>query len=309
MIYYLAKYVLEPIQGFEWFRLLSYVSFRCILSAITAFGLIILFGNRTIRWLYLKGARDTIHNYGILDQESKRGTPTMGGVMLIGSLFISILLWNDLANPFVHWITAAMLWFGGIGFFDDYQKIKHQDSRMGLSQKKKLALQTLFAVLFMAAFLSDRFSPLSADRVRLIQGLSAVEPEQFKFLLQVPFRKYPVADMSWLYLPFGVFIILSISNSVNFSDGLDGLAIVPATLTAGVYGLFAYIIGNSILAGTLLFTHIVGSAELSIILSALVGAGLGFLWFNTYPAQVFMGDIGALAVGAALGTIAVIVRQ
>ncbi|MCE5270414.1 phospho-N-acetylmuramoyl-pentapeptide-transferase [bacterium] len=310
MIYYLAKYVLEPLQGFGWLRLVSsYVSFRCILSAITAFGLILLFGNRVIRWLYLQGARDTIHNYGILDPESKRGTPTMGGVLLIGSLFISILLWNDLLNPFVHWITAAMLWFGGIGFFDDYQKMRHQDSRMGLSQKKKLALQTLFALLFMAAFLSRGLSPLSSDRVHLLQGLAGLDPEHYKFMLQVPFRKFPVLDLSWLYLPFGVFVILAISNSVNFSDGLDGLAIVPATLTAGVYGLFAYVIGNSILAGTLLFTHIVGSAELSIILSALVGAGLGFLWFNAYPAQIFMGDTGSMALGGVLAVASIMLKQ
>src|SRR3972149_3997224 len=131
MIYYLAKYVLEPLDGFEWLRLMSYVSFRSLISAITAFTLILLFGNRVIRWLYLKGARDSIHTYGTHDQQSKRGTPTMGGVLLIGSLFVSIILWSDLSNPFVHWLLAAMLWFGAIGFIDDYNKIRHQDSRLG----------------------------------------------------------------------------------------------------------------------------------------------------------------------------------
>lgn len=309
MIYYLAKYVLEPLQGFEWLRLVSYVSFRSIVSAITAFGLILLLGNRMIRWLYLKGARDTVHNYGIQDQESKRGTPTMGGVMLIGSLFVSIILWNDLANPFVQWLLLAMLWFGGIGFIDDYRKMRHQDSRLGMSQAAKLGLQALFGIVFMTAFLSSEFSPLSADRVHLLQGAAGVDPENYKFFLQLPFNKYPVVDLSWFYLPFGVFVILAISNSVNFSDGLDGLAIVPATLTAVVYGMFAYIIGNSIHANTLLFTHLVGSAEISIILSALVGAGLGFLWFNAYPAQIFMGDTGSMALGGMLAVAAIMIKQ
>ena len=161
----------------------------------------------------------------------------------------------------------------------------------------------------MLVYLSDWISPLAAERVKLLQGALNVTPENYKFYLQIPFYKYPVLDLSWFYLPFGVFVILAISNSVNFADGLDGLAIVPATLTAGVYGLFAYIIGNSIHSRTLLFTHLVGSGELSIILSALFGAGLGFLWFNAYPAQVFMGDTGSMALGGVLAVVAIMLKQ
>ena len=309
MIYYLCKYVLEPLRGFDWTRLASYISFRSILAAITAFCLILILGTRVIRVLYQRGARDTMYDYGFMEPGSKRGTPTMGGILIVGAVFVAVVLWSDPANPFVQWVLGAMLWFGAVGFVDDYLKVKHQDSRRGLSQLTKLGLQTVFAVLFMLVYLSDWISPLAAERVKLLQGALNVTPENYKFYLQIPFYKYPVLDLSWFYLPFGVFVILAISNSVNFADGLDGLAIVPATLTAGVYGLFAYIIGNSIHSHTLLFTHLVGSGELSIILSALFGAGLGFLWFNAYPAQVFMGDTGSMALGGVLAVVAIMLKQ
>ena len=309
MIYYLCKYVLEPLRGFDWTRLASYISFRSILAAITAFCLILILGTRVIRVLYQRGAKDTMYDYGFMEPESKRGTPTMGGILIVGAVFVAVVLWSDPANPFVQWVLGAMLWFGAVGFVDDYLKVKHKDSRRGLSQLTKLGLQTVFAVLFMLVYLSDWISPLAAERVKLLQGALNVTPENYKFYLQIPFYKYPVLDLSWFYLPFGVFVILAISNSVNFADGLDGLAIVPATLTAGVYGLFAYIIGNSIHSRTLLFTHLVGSGELSIILSALFGAGLGFLWFNAYPAQVFMGDTGSMALGGVLAVVAIMLKQ
>jgi phospho-N-acetylmuramoyl-pentapeptide-transferase len=309
MIYYLCKYVLEPLRGFDWTRLASYISFRSILAAITAFCLILILGTRVIRVLYQRGAKDTMYDYGFMEPESKRGTPTMGGVLIVGAVFVAVILWSDPANPFVQWVLGAMLWFGAVGFVDDYLKVKHKDSRRGLSQLTKLGLQTIFAVLFMVVYLSDWISPLAAERVKLLQGALSVTPENYKFYLQIPFYKYPVLNLSWFYLPFGVFVILAISNSVNFADGLDGLAIVPATLTAGVYGLFAYIIGNSIYSHTLLFTHLVGSGELSIILSALFGAGLGFLWFNAYPAQIFMGDTGSMALGGVLAVVAIMLKQ
>jgi phospho-N-acetylmuramoyl-pentapeptide-transferase len=309
MIYYLCKYVLESIPGWEWTRLASYISVRSIVAAITAFTLILLLGNRMIRMLYLRGARDTIFDYGFIDPNSKRGTPTMGGVLIIGSVFSAILLWSDPSNPFVQWVVAAMLWFGAIGFYDDFLKVRHQDSRMGMSQSTKLLLQALFGLAFMLFYLSSSASPLDAERVKLLQGIESISPENYKFWLQVPFIKEPILNLGWLYIPFGMFVILAISNSVNFADGLDGLAIVPASLTAAVYALFAYIIGNSIHSRTLLFTHIVGSGELSIILAALVGAGLGFLWFNTFPAQVFMGDTGSMALGGILGVVAIMLKQ
>jgi len=205
MIYYLCKYVLEPIEGLEWFRLASYISIRSIVAAITAFCLILFFGNRLIRYLYLRGIRDTMHDYGFLEPESKRGTPTMGGILVVGAVFVAILLWNDPANPFVQWLLAAMLWFGAVGFIDDYLKVKHGDSRKGLSQITKLGLQSLFAVVFMLAYLSESMSPLSPERVRLLQGTLNATPEDYRFYLQLPFYKYPVVNLSWLYLPFGLF--------------------------------------------------------------------------------------------------------
>ncbi|MEA2064270.1 MAG: phospho-N-acetylmuramoyl-pentapeptide-transferase [Gemmatimonadota bacterium] len=309
MIYFLCKKVLVPLAGIDLLRLVSYLSVRSIAAAITAFCLILFFGNRSIRLLYLQGARDTVYNYGLMDAESKRGTPTMGGVMIIGALLMATLAWNDLTNRFVQLVMASMLWFGGIGFVDDYLKIKRQDSRQGLSQLAKLGLQTVFAILFMLVYLSSELSPLAAEKIKLLPGTEGVTAEEYKFFLQLPFCKYPVLNLSWFYLVFGVFVILAISNSVNFADGLDGLAIVPASLTAGVYGIFAYIIGNSIYSRQLLFAHVVGSGELSIILAALVGAGLGFLWFNAYPAQVFMGDTGSMALGGILAVVAIMLKQ
>jgi len=309
MIYFLCKKVLVPLAGLDVLRLASYLSVRSIAAAITAFCLILFFGNRLIRLLYLRGARDTAFNYGLMDPESKRGTPTMGGVMIVRALLTAILLWNDFTNRFVQMVLAAMIWFGAIGFLDDYLKIKHQDSRRGLSQLTKLGLQTLFALGFMLVYLSSELTPLAADKVILLRGTTEVSPENYKFCLQLPFYKYPVLNLSWAYLPFGVFVILAISNSVNFADGLDGLAIVPASLTAGVFGIFAYIIGNYKHSDQLLFTHLVGSGELSIILAALVGAGLGFLWFNAYPAQIFMGDTGSMALGGILAVVAIMIKQ
>lgn len=309
MIYFICKNLLLPLGGPDWLRLVSYLTVRSIAASITAFCLILIFGNRLIRLLYLHGARDTLFNYGLMDPESKRGTPTMGGVMIVGSLLVAILFWNDLTNRFVQVTLAAMVWFGGIGFADDYLKIKHEDSRGGLSQLTKLGLQTIFAIGFMLIYLSADLTPLTPEKVVLLKGTAGITPESYKFYLQLPFYKYPVVNLSWFYLLFGVFVILAISNSVNFADGLDGLAIVPASLTAGVYGTFAYIIGNYKHSDQLLFTHLVGSAELSIILAALVGAGLGFLWFNAYPAQVFMGDTGSMALGGVLAVVAIMLKQ
>ncbi len=168
MIYYLSKYILIPTLGFDWSRLATYLTFRSIFAAITAFLLLLLFGNRRIQALYRHGARDTVHDYGLMDPESKRGTPTMGGIMLVGAVFFAGVLWGDLTNPFVQWSLAAMLWFGAIGFMDDYLKISHQDSRRGMSQPIKLALQGLFGLVFMLVYLSD-WGPLAAERVQLLQ--------------------------------------------------------------------------------------------------------------------------------------------
>ncbi|MBN2289154.1 MAG: phospho-N-acetylmuramoyl-pentapeptide-transferase [Candidatus Glassbacteria bacterium] len=309
MIYFLCKNLLLPLGGPDWLRLASYLTVRSIAAAITAFCLILFFGDRLIRMLYRHGARDTVFDYGLMDPESKRGTPTMGGVMIVGALLVAILSWSDLTNRFVQMMLAAMLCFGGIGFVDDYLKIKHQDSRRGMSQLTKLGLQTVFALGFMLVYLSAELTPLTPDKVILLKGAASATPENYKFCLQLPFYKYPVLNLSWFYLPFGIFVILAISNSVNFADGLDGLAIVPASLTAGVFGVFAYIIGNYKHSDQLLFTHLVGSGELTIILAALVGAGLGFLWFNAYPAQIFMGDTGSMALGGILAAAAILIKQ
>ena len=310
MIYFICKYFLALQPGLEWLRLINYLTVRSIAAAITAFLLLIIFGSPVIRMLYRRGARDTVHGYGMVDVESKRGTPTMGGVMIVGALLISILLWSDLTNRFVQMITFSMLSFAAIGFWDDYLKIKHRDSRDGLSQSKKLVLQSVIALIFMLIYLSPTYSPLTADKIHLLQDMPAnITPENYMYYLQVPFKKFPVVNLSWFYLPFGMFVFLAVSNSVNFADGLDGLAIVPATLTAAVFGIFAYIIGNVFHSSQLLFTHLIGSGEVTIIMAALIGAGVGFLWFNAYPAQVFMGDTGSMALGGILAAVCILIKQ
>jgi phospho-N-acetylmuramoyl-pentapeptide-transferase len=219
----------------------------------------------------------------------KKGTPTMGGFLILLALTISTLLWADLANPYVWIVLLVTVGFGVIGFFDDYSKLA-KNSHRGLSGRAKLSMEIgLGAVACGAVFY--------------------VTPPGLAGALAVPFLKNVLFELGWFYIPFGVFVIIGASNAVNLTDGLDGLAIVPSMIAAGCFAFVAYLVGNLIFANYLQIHHVVGAGELTVFCGAMVGASLGFLWFNAPPAMVFMGDTGSLSIGAALGTISVVTKH
>ncbi|MBS0432799.1 MAG: phospho-N-acetylmuramoyl-pentapeptide-transferase [Proteobacteria bacterium] len=271
------------------FRLFEYITFRTILAALTALAVSLWAGPALIRRLTEIKVGQVVRNDGPQSHLSKAGTPTMGGALILAAIGISTLLWGDLRNRYV-WVTlVVMLAFGAIGFYDDYRKLVLRDAR-GLPARWKYLLQSVFG-LAAALFLLH-----SAD----VPAATA---------LYVPLFKHVAIPLGAGFVIVAYLWIVGFSNAVNLTDGLDGLAIMPSVLVAGALGVFAYLSGNAVFSGYLGIPAIPGAGELAIFCGALTGAGLGFLWFNTYPAQVFMGDIGALAVGAALGCVAVIVRQ
>ena len=271
------------------FRLFEYITFRTILAALTALAVSLCAGPALIRRLTEIKVGQVIRNDGPQSHLSKAGTPTMGGALILAAIGISTLLWGDLRNRYVWAVLVVMLAFGAIGFYDDYRKLVLRDAR-GLPARWKYLLQSLFG-LGAALFLLH-----SAD----VPAATA---------LYVPLFKHIAIPLGAGFVLVAYLWIVGFSNAVNLTDGLDGLAIMPSVLVAGALGVFAYLSGNAVFSGYLGIPAIPGAGELAIFCGALTGAGLGFLWFNTYPAQVFMGDIGALAVGAALGCVAVIVRQ
>ena len=303
MLLELADLLKGWISGFHLFQ---YLTFRTIMSTLTALAVSLLAGPTIIRKLAEVKAGQVIRSDGPQSHLAKAGTPTMGGALIIGSILISTLLWADLHNRYVWLVLAVTLAFGAIGFYDDYKKLVMRDSR-GLAARWKYFWQSVFG-LGAALFLY----------------FSADTPAATTFYLplikqaQVPLGQ--VADAAaaspWLtglgaaaFIALAYFIVVGFSNAVNLTDGLDGLAIMPSVLVSTALGVFAYLAGNKVFSAYLGIPAIPGAGELAIFCSALAGAGLGFLWFNTYPAQVFMGDVGALAIGAALGCVAVIVRQ
>ncbi len=285
-------YFLFPLaEQFPLFNLFKYLTFRSGSAIITAALISFIFGPMIIRWLKSKQA----HGQPIrLDGPeshllTKQGTPTMGGVMILLAVSVSTLLWSDLANPYV-WITLFVtLGYGAIGFVDDYIKLTKRHHG-GLPGKAKLALQ--FAIALMA-----------------VLWIQKVSDPAFASHLAFPFVKDFMWDMGIFYLLFATTVMVGASNAVNLTDGLDGLAIVPIMIAAGCFALISYLIGNVIYAEYLQITHIKGTGELAVFCAALIGAGLGFLWYNAPPAAVFMGDTGSLAFGGALGTISVIVKH
>ena len=279
------------LQGLEnFFGLFAYLTFRGILAALTALFLSLWWGPAVIRRLgQLKGGQP-IRKDGPQSHFSKAGTPTMGGAMILITVLASVLLWGDLRNKYVWTVLLVMLAFGAIGWYDDWIKIVKRDPN-GLKSRWKYLLQSIFG--------------LAAG---LYLWLYADVPAATTFY--VPFFKsiaLPLAGIGFVAIAY--FWIVGFSNAVNLTDGLDGLAIMPAVLVACALGVFAYASGNAVFSSYLQIPQVPGAGELTIICAAIAGAGLGFLWFNTYPAMVFMGDIGALALGAVLGTVAVIVRQ
>ncbi len=271
------------------FSVFSYLTLRGILSALTALAISLLMGPAFIRRMLKSQVGQPIRRLGPESHFSKAGTPTMGGALILFAIMVSTLLWSDLGNHYVWTVLLVTLAFGAIGWVDDYRKLVLRDSG-GLAARWKYLLQSLVG--------------LAAAIYLYLHTESPAETEMI-----VPFFKGIVIPLGMGYVAVAYFYIVGFSNAVNLTDGLDGLAIMPAVFVAVALGIFAYVAGHAIFSDYLGVPYVAGAGELIIFCGALAGAGLGFLWFNTYPAQVFMGDIGALAMGAALGLIAVIVRQ
>ena len=286
MLLWLAEYLAQYASVFHVFQ---YLTFRGILGVLTALAIALVVGPYMIERLSFHQIGQAVRDDGPQSHLSKAGTPTMGGALILVAISISTLLWADLDNEYVWVVLIVTMVFGAVGWVDDYRKVVQKNSR-GLPAKWKYFWQSV-AGAGAAVFLY----------------ISASTPAETALLL--PFFKNVQWELGILYIPLTYFVIVGTSNAVNLTDGLDGLAILPTVLVGGALGVFAYVTGNVKFAEYLQFPYIAGTGELIVICGALVGAGLGFLWFNTYPAQVFMGDVGALALGATLGVIAVIVRQ
>lgn len=286
MLYYLFDWLAQDISFFNVFR---YLTLRGILGVITALSICLVIGPAMIRWLSHYQIGQTVRDDGPETHLKKAGTPTMGGALILVSITISTLLWSDLSNRFVWVVLLTTLLFGVIGWVDDYKKLVNKDPK-GIGAKSKYFWQTVFGLA--AAFLLY-YTAQSPAETHLI----------------VPFFKNVAIDMGIFFIVFTYLVIVGSSNAVNLTDGLDGLAILPTVMVAGGLAIFAYVTGNIKFSEYLAIPYIAGSGEVLIFCGAIVGAGLGFLWFNTYPAMVFMGDVGALALGAALGIVAVVVRQ
>jgi phospho-N-acetylmuramoyl-pentapeptide-transferase len=259
------------------------------MAFFSAFVLVLVFQPYFIRWLKRRQFGDQpIRSDGPESHQSKKGTPTMGGVVVVGAVIFSTLLFAELGNRFV-WISIGILLsFSWLGFMDDYRKVTKQDSK-GMSARSKFLVELLLA---------GAFSSL------LIFGA-----DDFSTMVSLPFFKNAQFDLGWFFVPFAVLVIVGSANAVNLTDGLDGLVTGPIMTTALAYGVFAYTCGNVRIAKYLQISYVAGVGDLAIIAAAVVGAGMGFLWFNSYPAQVFMGDVGSLGLGSLLGTLAVITKQ
>ena len=286
MLLMLSEYLSQFHSGFNVFQ---YLTLRAILGVITALGIALIVGPAMIRHLSFKQIGQVIRNDGPESHLVKAGTPTMGGALILVAIAISTLLWADLANRNVWIALVVTLLFGAIGFVDDYIKLVRQDPK-GLLSRYKYFWQSVVGA-----------------GAAVILYFTAVLPAETQLI--IPFFKDIVIPLGGWYMLWTYLVIVGSSNAVNLTDGLDGLAIMPTVMVAGALGLFSYLTGHYEFARYLSIPYIPGAGELTVFCAAMVGAGLGFLWFNTYPAQVFMGDIGALALGAALGTVAVLVRQ
>jgi len=287
MLLELAQALSPYIRGFNVF---NYITLRTVLAILTALFLSLVLGPRVIRWLAAKKIGQAVRTDGPQTHLVKSGTPTMGGILILISVVLTTLLWGNLANRYVWIVLVVTLGFGIIGWYDDWKKVVFRDPN-GLSARWKFFWQSLLGI-----------------GAALFLAFSTDNPAQTQ--LMVPFFKsiaYPLGIIGFVTLTY--FVIVGTSNAVNLTDGLDGLAIMPTVMVAGGLGIFAFVSGHAEISRYLLIPPIPGAGELCIVLGAIVGAGLGFLWFNAYPAEVFMGDVGALALGAALGCVAVIVRQ
>lgn len=285
---------MELLADIPGYRLVTYISFRALMAMLVAFLVGVIFGRRFITIIYQLNFRDKTRDYGDMSPKNKDGTPTMGGVIIFLSFLVSILMWGRLDNFFLRTVLFASFWFTALGFFDDYLKSVRGSSDAGMSRGVKLIFQCLFGIILAVLVLSPGSTPFS---------------QELTTRLYIPFVKSPVIDLSVFYYPFIVFVVIGISNSINFADGLDGLATVPVSFLAAVYAIFAYILSNIKLSQYFLFPYIQGSGELVIVLAALVGSLAAFLWYNTYPAEIFMGDTGSLFLGGVIATTAVLLKK
>ena len=294
------------------FNVFGYITLRAVLATMTALVISFVVGPRMITWLTRMKIGQSVRDDGPQTHLAKAGTPTMGGALILVSIVVTTLLWGNLTNRFVWVVLLVTLGFGAVGWVDDWRKVVHRNPK-GLSARTKFFWQSVIG-LVAAIYLA--FSVSAPDNAQFVRLVSRVGGSGFNIDLSpkadliVPFFKtvsYPLGV--WGFIALTYCVIVGTSNAVNLTDGLDGLAIMPTVMVGGALGIFAYVIGNAIFARYLGFPYIPGAGELAVICGAIAGAGLGFLWFNAYPADVFMGDVGALALGAALGTIAVIVRQ
>lgn len=299
MLYALAEYLRQYVSGFNLF---GYLTFRSILGILTSLIFCFLFGPLIIRRLQILKFGQVVRDDGPQSHLKKTGTPTMGGAMILGAITVATLAWADLRNRFVWFALLVTLAFGVVGFFDDYLKIKRKTPK-GLSPKQKYFWLSLAG--FLVSVLIYATSPSTGPHWAGIFG----GHDTIQTALIVPFLKDVALPLGVFFIPWTYLVIVGSSNAVNFTDGLDGLAIMPTVLVASALAIFAYATGNAKIAAYLGIPSIQGVGELAVFCTAIAGAGLGFLWFNAYPAQVFMGDVGALALGAALGVVAVLVRQ
>lgn len=271
----------------SWLNVFRYITFRSIGGAVTAFLLVVIIGPRFIAWLQRKQIGQVIREDGPQSHFCKKGVPTMGGILILFAMTASSMLWTDLRSGLVWLLIGISLFFGAIGSLDDIKKIRKGNSR-GLSPKEKLILQVVGAS---------------------VVGIFLLLNPGYDGTLSFPFFKTLHPDLGWWYLPFAVVVIIGASNAVNLTDGLDGLAAGPIVITASTYLIFSYVAGNAVVASYLQIPFVSGAGEVTVFCGAMVGACLGFLWFNCYPAQIFMGDVGSLALGGTLGTVSIITKQ
>ncbi len=286
MLVWLAEYLVQYNTAFH---VVSYITFRAIMALLTAMGIGLWIGPKVIRRLQILKFGQEVRHDGPESHYKKRGTPTMGGIIILFAIGVSTLLWANLANPYVWFVMFVLFGYGFVGFVDDYWKITRQ-STDGLIARWKYFWLSVIALV-------------------AIFGMYAMGKDTAATQLVVPFFKEFMPQLGIFYIVLGYFVIVGTSNAVNLTDGLDGLAIVPTIMVAAAFGLIAWATGNINFAQYLHIPFIKFGGELAVVCTAIIGAGLGFLWYNTYPALVFMGDVGSLSLGGALGTIAILVRQ
>lgn len=285
LLFPLTKYA----SFFSVFNVFKYITFRAFGGAITSVLLSLLFGGAFINWLKRMQIGQSIRDDGPQSHLSKKGTPTMGGGLILLTVGVSTLLWGDLSSRYIWYALFVLFTTGALGWFDDYRKVVLKNSK-GVSGKQKLFWQGVISLC-------------------VILAIQYFEPHAEATILRIPFFKSVAFDLSWMYVPFALLVIVGASNAVNLTDGLDGLAIGPIIISTLTFALFAYLAGHVKIAEYLQIPYVAGVGELTVFLVTIAGAGLGFLWYNSYPAQVFMGDVGSLSLGSVIGLAAVVTKH